>query len=315
MDSQQAPNGQYADQSMLEWGGEPVDEDFAQVWEPEPEPNLRQRQPPPPVQSSGPPPLPPEPWIETARKSVKRWRQRWKARREIFWLQYEDKYEVRVNKCLAWTKTVVAAIASLCVLCMLIAYGWAYTSPEDAVLSEGRVYVYDGQEGVDLRAHSAPFTCQELQAGVYDDNLAVASLEAKSEAVLLQEDPGVPCLCAPMFGIRRQHMCLRGGNDTVLHLYNAVPDEDWTGLTELPRAERKSLVRQGQPQLFPRMHDKHVKVVRDNAMRLIYMDATCQHRALVARLNLAWCIQACMDLFVGVSVYDKAATVGAPTAQ
>jgi hypothetical protein len=168
-------------------------------------------------------------------------------------------------------------------------------------------YARDGEPHVNVTARSIAFTCHELRTGVLavrgDDGFAqltYAELLAAAQYAL-QHEPHVPCVCAPMFGKRRRHVALRLEAGGIMHLYNVerdVPPPDappptFTRLNEQQRA------------MFP-ARTELVQNVRLDELYVRYDTETCARAALVVRRDPAWCVQKCLDLFDGISVYERA---------
>lgn len=167
---------------------------------------------------------------------------------------------------------------------------------------------------------STDMTCTELREALAATAVPRA-LEA-SERVLLAGD-GLQCVCAPMFGLRRRHLAVLfpatadaepdgdNNNDTatVRHLFNVhLMAEPPAG--QPPQQPFYHRVPEHQRMMFAAAGPDFVHNVRVNAVWLAYMaapsDNGCKTGAMLLTDYAAYCAQACLDLYDGVSVYQRA---------
>jgi hypothetical protein len=204
-------------------------------------------------------------------------------------------------------------------------------------------YARAGEDAVHFNVSSRKISCRELRRGAlsYDDASAAATttdatagqplpmrtlsltrLRHYAEYMLLHSPQRPACTCAPMFGARRRHVAVmqRVENivEAVLHMYNPRLDEAWFaawgGMEAGDVASgggggvsgRHALVREDQRMLFPARTER-VKVVRANGVRVVFVNESCAGNAIVLLKESAWCVQACLDLLDGISVYDRGA--------
>jgi len=139
-----------------------------------------------------------------------------------------------------------------------------------------------------------PLTCADMLRP--DERLARA-LNATGRLVTGQ--PPAPCSCATAFGARVRHIAVAGP----LHMFNAR-------LTD--KGGSQTLVTESQRNLFPSRGEERVRNTRHDDIALAYEQATVDGRCESASARLtgapAWCAQACLDLFEGISVYERAKT-------
>lgn len=204
----------------------------------------------------------------------------------------------------AWKKRHILKRLFVGILCAvaLLGYVFATTSRQDSYVAEapGTTWARHGQADVNFSAPSAEVTCEEVQGG-YSASLhrhSFAKLRRTAEKMLSPPNDQ-PCVCSPMFGARVRLLSLREEKGRVRHAYNPAIDETWDG----PRS--RSYVSESQRMLFPGIAEP-VENVRRNAVRVVYRDGNCKRQALVARDKHAWCVQQCLDLMEGVTVYGKA---------
>ena len=176
---------------------------------------------------------------------------------------------------------------------------------------------------------SEPLLCGELRdmivarrpsdgdaGSLYNNGLQTSLAHAIAYASRAVQSPaGPPCACAPMFGLRRRYMAIGNGTDSgggggggVVHMFNVrmadalqQPQQQQQQQT-LPSFSR---VREHQRMLFPSKPDP-VYVIRMDSIWLEYVsDESCtQQRARLHGAH-ARCAQSCLDLFEGISVYER----------
>lgn len=168
--------------------------------------------------------------------------------------------------------------------------------------------------GGNFSAPSTDFTCAEL----HETSLQMSRLLSASELAL---HAGHACACAPMFGLRKRHLAIRlAGNATELpvtkHMFNV-------GLLANPPPSPDRMynrVEEHQRMLFPNAAAGFVTNVRVDSVWLTYLVApaatsrpgaadptTCKNGAIFLTDGDAYCAQACLDLYDGVTVYQRAA--------
>lgn len=264
------------------------------------------------VRPKQPPPFPP--MLRASRV------QQMRESLELRWLDLQHRWEPVMERW--WRRRHAIRRAVCCLVGLLVLVAWAagsFSDPAGYVAEEARpTWARAGQAGVDFSAVSAEVTCGELETGSLARTVSpaeepsLARLRAYADHVLAGSGPDTPpCVCAPMFGTRRQYLALRqpARPGAVTHMYNPAIDGLWDG--HLPDGRRpastgRSLVSESQQMLFPGRAGP-VENVRQNAIRLTYRDESCHARAVVLQTESAWCVQVCIDLMAGVTVYQRAA--------
>ena len=141
--------------------------------------------------------------------------------------------------------------------------------------------------------------------------LSLSKLRGYAEFMLLHAHVRDVCTCAPMFGARRRHIALQRSSgdiaERVVHMYNPELDtawfKTWRGING-DLTTKYALNSEQQRVLFPG-REGTVKVVRANAVRVQFMNESCAQNSVLLEGAHAWCIQSCIDLLNGISVYDK----------
>lgn len=175
-------------------------------------------------------------------------------------------------------------------------------------------YARHGHVGVDLSVPASPLKCSEITSGLVTQEVrpheeTVLARVRDAMDTLIRAD-ALHCMCAPMVRSYRRVLALALDTTTIVHMYNARIDTAWTGeLADGTRLEvGEWLSDEEQHHLFPDANGT-VSVVRKSAVRLTYMNEECASQALVVQArHVAYCVQACCDLFDGKSVYDMAYT-------
>ena len=131
----------------------------------------------------------------------------------------------------------------------------------------------------------------------------IDDLHAYAERAL-QARPSMPCVCAPYFGELRRHLAVRNGTTHIIHMHNpTVRVPTHASVIEVESTE--------QDFLFPSMRAAAVrnKLARVSGLVLSYReaDARCTLRTDALHVNgtLAHCVQDCLDLMMGKSVYSQ----------
>ena len=187
-------------------------------------------------------------------------------------------------------------------------------------------YARQGEEAVHFTERSLPISCRELRTNILHYTASVApetvvrlpmrelslsKLRGYAEYMLLHAHVRDVCTCAPMFGARRRHVALRRSMgdiaERVVHMYNPELDtawfRTWRGVNDDPTT-RYALNSEQQRVLFPE-REGTVKVIRANAVRVQFMNESCAQNVVTLEGTHAWCVQSCLDLLDGISVYDK----------
>lgn len=127
--------------------------------------------------------------------------------------------------------------------------------------------------------------------------LSVYALKDAGEKLLRQR--GMTCNCAPLYNVPVRYLTLlqpdAPSTTTVLHLFNPTV----TG--SLPQLG-KSLVTESQELLVPGAGTRDMP--RLNGITVSYRDEWCQPQQHSFTHNSAWCIQSCIDLLNGKTIYD-----------
>lgn len=239
------------------------------------------------------------------------WVKKWKEEREYAEANDYNRGEFRGAKCARLVPIMARALAMVaCFSVAVLLFKVLVLDPDvdlGTTLGDRLGFVTHGANGVNLRTASGPFTCHDLSAN--STGLAGPSLEAVHTALTdLLEDR--PCLCGPLIGVQRQIIALRF-EDGVRMLYNPTLDETWGG--ELPDGPslriEEVLVDETQERWFPTLANPPVVAVRrQRPIRVLFRDTTCNARAMILDRPYAYCVQTCVDLFHGLSIYDRVAT-------
>lgn len=274
------------------------------VVQPVPTPtSVRRRRPPPPPELAVEEPLPPLPPAEPVVRRVY-------ANLDARYQRVQRRCARGLDGCYAARNRLVAVSCLLATLTALVVFAvpWAYSEPGAHVVERIRpMYARHGHDGVDLRRTATELACAEITSGVGHDSLDRA--RAAAEHFIVHDD-ALRCVCGPMFRLPRRYVAIRTSATTLVHAYNPAIDRAWDGtLDDGTRVNvTDMLVVENQRMLFPE-RTADVNVVRASAIRITYRDATCATAALVLQLEHAYCMQACIDLLDGRSVYDVAEPV------
>jgi peptide deformylase len=188
----------------------------------------------------------------------------------------------------------------------LVALPLLYADPH-AFIEGASPYVRHGHDGVDLHVRARALERVELESGFLahasaGEERTLARVEARAAELLAADDDETLCVCAPMFGWRHRLVSVlhasADGDLRVLHMYNA----------EAHAGENASeyLVTESQRALFP-AHIDAVEVVRRSPVRIAYRTRGFDAGAVLLYDELAFCVQAALDLLDGRSIYDRAA--------
>lgn len=207
---------------------------------------------------------------------------------------------------------VIQCLGAVCALLggFLMAHSFYRDSQTSIGVVAGieRDFVRHGDPGINLRVPSEDFTCQQLHANATGARPPLHAIGALQDVLEAKLTDARVCVCAPQVGVRRKLLALAWVNGTTRFLFNPQIDETWQGevANKPPMTIRHMLSRESQAFFFPE-HTGDVEVPRQRPVRVLYRDANCQSRAVVLDHRFAYCAQSCVDLFHGVSVYDRAA--------
>ncbi len=238
--------------------------------------------------------------------------------RELWWEEvYYPHMEPKLVRLWTMQKRLVSALLLLWLLWSALIY--LTEKPvehveEELQQSEIRLQLArNGTPGVDFALTSSEFLCSELKTGILDTGLSNSTsmiatsidlLEPYAEQYMRAEYLKLQCVCAPMFGLRRQLITVRVGQRLV-HMYNPEMDRTWRPEHYSPDTEY-SVVPEWQSRLFPNRTDS-VENLRRNYIRVQFRQTeNCGKRAVILHAEDAYCVQQCLDLFRGVTVYDRA---------
>ena len=238
--------------------------------------------------------------------------------RELWWEEvYYPHIEPKLVRVWAMQKRLFVALLFVWLLWSAVIY--CTETPvehieEELQQSEVRLQLArDGAPGVDFTLNSSEFLCSELKTGILNTTLgnstsmiatSIDLLEPYAEQYMRAEYLQLRCVCAPMFGLRRRHIAVRVGARLV-HLYNAEMDTQWRPDNYSPDTEY-SIVPERQTKMFPNRTD-YVDNLRRNDIRVQFRQTeNCAKRAVTLHAEDAYCVQQCLDLFRGVTVYDRA---------
>lgn len=156
---------------------------------------------------------------------------------------------------------------------------------------------------------STEFSCHELQAG----SVQLTRVHGASAAALFPTpasgNEAHACVCAPMVGAFRRHLAIVMKNTTtVKHMYNVkVLAEPPPGRPKRPQQFVRSEERLDM--MFPEAGRKFVTNARVDSLWLSYIvpgPDGCNTGAIFLTEKEAICAQMCLDLFDGISVYQRA---------
>jgi len=230
----------------------------------------------------------------------------------------------------------------LSTLAYVIAWWSSSSLTASTQLAAASMYVREGQPGVLLNVSSLSVDCAEIRSGLFTmskaapkipiasgDTMAAAAAAAahtydstydgtpdpslarlmmNAHTALDREQDTMLCVCAPMFGKRRRYVAVRAGNVSVVHMFNPRLDQtDWWLAQNRP-APDYMVVPESQTRMFPdRVNTPIVKNVRSRLIRVEYNTHDVCSRVIIEIANeRAYCVQVCLDLLDGVSVYERA---------
>ena len=240
------------------------------------------------------------------------WNEAW----ETFVFNYQFKYEEKVLPfCNKYGKFIQAFFILASITLIYALYHVIRTADESITLQRfDRIYAQDGDPGVNFSAPSSEFTCRELRSGAVSSGDTFATMIRRAHKAM-DIDERLLCTCAPMFGIRRQHMTLRvrdedasGGESHHSHPQQLV--EVFNAYADVGYAKEHSVgrryMREKQRKLFPERSELY-KVLRNDTIKLIFQnkDTSCSRSSIILHKDEAYCVQACLDLMQGITIYDK----------
>lgn len=157
------------------------------------------------------------------------------------------------------------------------------------------VPVIHGENGIDLTHPSVAADCEAL----INSETFVEMMYA-FERLLSKGDDF--CICAPVYGQQVRYACWNDAELRPVHAFNPFmlgaplrsygrsrvsESQEWIGLT----GTNSSSV---------------VKNIRFNAMTIQYRNIYCKDDSRLVQNEVAWCLQSCLDLLDGISVYERA---------
>jgi len=170
-------------------------------------------------------------------------------------------------------------------------------------------YARSGVDGVRFDRPVEHLTCSEVEGGLVQrqrrrgEPTMLDDVRMRMRSLLDQDE--LSCICAPMVGSHRSLALVRSAR-SVITMYNVEVDSQWDGriddTTQLD-VDARSRVSESQEHLFPGRSEP-VKKVRWNNVRLIFIDDQCATQSVVLRKKPARCMQSCVDLMGGRSIYD-----------
>lgn len=149
------------------------------------------------------------------------------------------------------------------------------------------------EDRIDIHTRSKDVSCEQIQGQQKLDGMdALAMMET---AALLMEQYDLQCNCAPLFNVSFRYMSIKDGW-SVVHAFNP-------SVTAPITSHGRALVMESQELLVPGAGTR--EVVRLNGLTLSYLDQNCVKRDDRAFIKeTAWCIQSCIELLEGKTVYD-----------
>lgn len=158
------------------------------------------------------------------------------------------------------------------------------------------VSVEEARSNIHIR--SKDVNCDEIEGrkplSGYNSLYLPAVMDA---AVRLMQQKAMICNCAPLYNVSYRYISSIGQDGELLHLFNPI-------VTGSPvQHYGRTMVTESQEMLIPGAGSR--QVIRMNALTLQYTDEYCITKHDVQFTNRsAWCIQSCIDLLNGKTIYD-----------
>ena len=152
------------------------------------------------------------------------------------------------------------------------------------------------EERTDIHSKSSDVICSQIEGknplSGYNEVYLPSVMEA---SVKLMRQREMSCNCAPLYNISYKYMTIADGW-RVIHAFNPM-------VTGSSPEHGRVIVKESQEILIPGAGVRNMP--RMNGLTLTYTDEYCvvQSDKLFTR-EIAWCIQSCMDLFNGKTIYD-----------
>lgn len=120
--------------------------------------------------------------------------------------------------------------------------------------------------------------------------------EVMEAATRLMRAYSMSCNCAPLYNVSYRYMTIEGDSGSAIHAFNPT-------VTGSSVSHGRVLVRQTQELLVPGGGTR--QIARLNGIMLSYLDEFCVPQSdRLFTAETAWCIQSCIDLFNGKTIYD-----------
>ncbi len=192
--------------------------------------------------------------------------------------------------------------------CVVFIYGLvSYTTRHGAtgpLVAIGSIRSYARVPWGDGFAKSSDFTSDEISTMLYHNKDTNTTVDIHDLiAVLLrdvgEEQNGRTCACATEFGVRRRLLTVANEDGSTAVYFNCQH-------TPVATDREMTLVMESQEMLHTAGDSNiNVPVWRRNSLRMTCKDTMFGN--LLVRLSgpRAWCVEACLDLDMGVRIYDR----------
>jgi len=189
-----------------------------------------------------------------------------------------------------WTLLIVLVAVFLCMAVSVLVGTGSDSSPYIA----GMKFVSIEEERTDIHVRSREVSCEQAQGLEKLHDMDVSAI--METAALLMKKYDMSCNCAPLYNVSYRYMTIQDGW-TVIHAFNPV-------LMGPVLSYGRMLVTESQEQLVPGAGSRNI--VRLNGLTLSYMDQVCAVQTKMFVTEIAWCVQSCIELLEGRTIYDVA---------
>lgn len=220
----------------------------------------------------------------------------WKKSVRKRWL--DVRHSKRQQRRLLKHMEIFYAVVLLLVLLLFLYYMfWGETEADQALLFR---FVSIRESRMDIHLRSEELTCEHITGHAkplpgFEAQLLFTETMKTAGVRLLKQRPSMACNCAPLYNFPFRYITLPSSKE-VAHLFNPVV----TG--SLPELG-KSLVTESQELLIPGAGTRNM--TRLNGIQLSFHDEWCQLKQLSFTYSTAWCIQSCIDLLNGKTIYEN----------
>lgn len=165
-------------------------------------------------------------------------------------------------------------------------------SNSESIYIVGMRFVSVEEDRADVHTKSKHVTCQQIQGLEKIEDMDVPSM--METAVVLMKQNELSCNCAPLYNVTYRYITIE--NDwSPIHAFNPV-------ITAPVTTYGRVMVTENQELLIPGAGCRDV--TRLNGLVLSYMDHNCIKQSKTFVKEVAWCIQSCIELLDGKTIYD-----------